>query len=119
MVGARRVAGSIIGSDLEMTDVIVVSNVASQGGGGIYLQIGDHSTSLTSNRCVITHNRAPQGAGIYDTVESHLDLVDSTVANNDAELDGGGLFSEYATTPNITRTTISDNSAGQNGGGKL
>ena len=98
---------------VEMTDVIVVSNVAAQSGGGIDLQFG----TLKATRCLIAHNRASQGGGIYDQEENHLDLIDSTVARNDAELDGGGIYFEAMNTPTILRTTISDNASGRNGGG--
>ncbi len=100
-------------ASVEMTDVIVVSNVAAQSGGGIDLQFG----TLKATRCLIADNRASQGAGINDGEENHLDLIDSTVARNEAELDGGGIYFQGQTTPNIIRTTISDNAAGRNGGG--
>jgi Right handed beta helix region len=108
---------SVISSDLDLTDAIIVSNAAAQHGGGINVNnFRDHSTSLKSQRCVITHNSAPAGGGIYLTVESDLTLVDSTVARNEADA-GGGLFLEYATVSTLTRTTISDNASGGDGGG--
>src|SRR5262249_2019879 len=100
-------------SHVEMTDVVVVSNVAAQRGGAIYMDLG----SLQATRCAIVHNRASLGGGIYDQPERHLDRIDSTIARNESESDGGGLFFNYANSPTIVRTTISDNTSGRNGGG--
>jgi hypothetical protein len=106
-------SGGNFPAHVEMTDVMVVSNVAAQNGGGIDIQFG----TLKATRCLIALNRASEGAGIYDQEENHLDLIDSTVARNEAELDGGGINLQAMNTPTILRTTISDNTAGRNGGG--
>jgi hypothetical protein len=107
----------VYGSELEMTDVIVVSNVAAQRGGGIGLDVNYADTTFKATRCVIAHNRAPIGAGIYVEVETPLTLIDSTIARNEAAVAGGGVFLQYASDATITNTTISDNTSGGDGGG--
>ncbi len=57
------------------------------------------------------------GGGIYNGDGATLNLVDSSVTNNQAGWSGGGIYSFFNTTTNITRSTISGNVSNDVGGG--
>jgi beta-glucanase (GH16 family) len=57
------------------------------------------------------------GGGIYSGSGATLNLVDSTISNNNARWSGGGVYSFFNTTTNIVRSTISGNVSGDVGGG--
>jgi hypothetical protein len=57
------------------------------------------------------------GGGIYNGENASLALMDSTVANNNAEWSGGGVYSFFGTTTTIVRSTISGNLSNDVGGG--
>jgi predicted outer membrane repeat protein len=83
--------------------------VAAGNGGGIYTR-GD--TNLV--RSDVTHNTSlGSGGGIYSRT---IHISDSTIAENSASLNGGGISYEYGGNQ-ITNTTVSGNNAGQHGGG--
>lgn len=56
------------------------------------------------------------GGGIYTGENGSLNLIDSTVKDNQAEFDGGGIYSFFNTTTNIVRSTISGNVSNNVGG---
>ena len=57
------------------------------------------------------------GGGIYNGEFSTLNLVDSSVTNNNSGFAGGGVFSFFNTQVTILRSTISGNLAADVGGG--
>ena len=57
------------------------------------------------------------GGGIYTGENGSLDLIDSTVAGNQAGWSGGGIYAFFNTTTTITRSTISGNVSNDVGGG--
>jgi len=57
------------------------------------------------------------GGGIYNGDGATLNLIDSSVSNNQAGWSGGGIYSFFNTTTNIVRSTISGNTSGDVGGG--
>ncbi|MBW6474165.1 MAG: CIA30 family protein [Anaerolineaceae bacterium] len=57
------------------------------------------------------------GGGIYNGDGATLNLVDSSVSDNQAEWSGGGIYSFFNTTTTIVRSTISGNAAHDVGGG--
>ncbi len=103
-----------------LTDSVVVSNVASQSGGGLEAQASSVTPTgaLTTRieNCVITNNRAPQGAGIFVEPEVGLQITNSLIAHNTGD-DGAGIFASYASNVDVTGTTVSNNSADGDGGG--
>jgi hypothetical protein len=103
-----------------VTDSVIVSNVATQSGGGIESEAssitptGALTTSIEN--CVIAHNRAPQGAGIFVEPEVGLRVTDSLIADNTGG-DGAGVFAAYASNVVIVGTTVSNNISSGDGGG--
>jgi predicted outer membrane repeat protein len=56
------------------------------------------------------------GGGIYNGEYATLNLIDSTVADNQAGWSGGGIYAFFNTTTNIIRSTISGNVSNDVGG---
>jgi len=84
--------------------------------------LNDRSTLLVSES-IITLNSARSGGGVSSdatggSTSNIIDIVDSTISNNTASLDGGGLFL-HSGTASITGSTISSNFAGRDGGGLM
>jgi len=78
---------------------------------------------LTLNRVAVTGNRADSGAGIFG-FGGLLTIADSTVSDNQARGDGGGLYLyspdiTSGNTTNITNTTVSGNRAMEGFGGGI
>ena len=70
--------------------------------------------SLLIDHCTVQNNSAQ---GIYNpgTVDAPARITNSTVSNNSAPSNGGGIYTEYST---VSGNTVSGNSAlGNNGGG--
>jgi len=109
----------ISGSALTLTNVLVTQNQASPGqplltsggGGGIY----NNGGQLTLLGSTILGNQAGFGAGIYNG--GTLTIVDSTITENQSTYYGAGLIHAGTADVNITSSTISQNIAGSNGGG--
>jgi hypothetical protein len=80
---------------------------------------------LTLDHVIVTNNTMTTtggqfwqgGGGIYSGAGATLDLVDSTVANNQAGWSGGGIYAFFDTTTTIVRSTISGNVSNDVGGG--
>ena len=103
--------GIIVNSDViaSLSRFIVVNGTASSGG-GIY-----NYGSLTIDASSIHDNRASYGGGILNTYGSpELRLYNTTVSNNSASVQGGGVFSGGRS--DLKNTTISSNSAPSGGG---
>ena len=82
-------------------------------GGGVGMSGGDDLTLVDS---VVTLNTGTTGAGIATANTSTLTLLRTTVSDNVASGNGGGIHNRGLLT--ITESTISDNSAlGDHGGG--
>lgn len=119
------VAGSFIGraggilthGSMTLTDVVLTAN--NGGDGGAIYSVGD----LFMERCEVTGNTSNgYGAGIYnggyelEVPRKSFTLVDSTVATNNANGQGGGVFNTHKTVT-IIGSTFSSNSATGPGGG--
>ena len=77
----------------------------------------DHVT-LTGNTMATDVGDFWQGGGaIYNGDGATLNLVDSSVTNNQARWSGGGVYSFFNTTTNVIRSTISGNVSNDVGGG--
>jgi hypothetical protein len=88
-------------------------NRSTYHGAGIkVVQIGP----LFSN-CTITDNHANEGGGLFwysEPGDLPLQLIDCTIANNIADVAGGGINSPYGFIPvELTNTTVCDNLADQ------
>ena len=81
--------------------------------------------SLTLDHALVTQNTMATdagdywqgGGGIYNGNGAALNLIDSTVSNNQARWSGGGIYSFFNTTTNIVRSTINGNVSNDVGGG--
>lgn len=119
-----------------LTDVVVTGNHATGDGGGIYT-IGEEFNIETQTRftLILTDSRVDgnsadgSGGGIYNN-KDHVELWSSTIQNNTAVLDGGGVYT--LADPNsgggggeiglntlliYDGSTINNNQADRNGGG--
>lgn len=115
------IAGGGYGGGIFNSGILIATRVAIRGnsagyGGGIYSEQG---TALLSY-CVIAGNTATadysSGGGIYyaGNQSSTLLLSYSTIADNSAEFNGGGLYLYGQAT--ISSSTIDGNSAARGGG---
>ncbi len=120
-------------ADVTLTDVIISDNVVEKraadsdqscGGGGISLR--GAGVRLTATDCVISGNRTESSGGGIGVIEnSACTLINTTVRNNTALGEGGGIFvgqipgySSDKKKANLTMNgvTVQENQA-QNGGG--
>lgn len=69
---------------------------------------------MTINNCSITGNRANGGGGIYNLGKS-LTINGSTISDNTANFDGGGLYNTGNVTATLTNCTISGNAGSSSG----
>src|SRR4051794_3341858 len=100
-----------------MTDCTVITNSAAGYGGGIY-----NFGPMTLTRCTVTANDAGTGGygrfggGISQT-HGNATLDNSTVSNNTASLEGGGISYDGGTLSLTNGSRVTGNHAGIDGGG--
>jgi uncharacterized repeat protein (TIGR01451 family) len=92
-------------------------------GGGIFLPaedlLCDDAVIATVDHSIIANNNAEiSGGGIYVNDGRSLNLMNSTVDNNDAELGGGGIGIDEGVV-SITNSTISRNQVFEGDGGGI
>ena len=76
----------------------------------------DHSTVSGNVMATDAGDFWQGGGGIYNGDGATLNLIDSTVSNNQAGWSGGGVYSFFNTTTDIVRSTISANVSNDVGG---
>ena len=86
------------------------------GGGGVFIH-NDNNNILTITDSTITGNHSYYNAGGVFVRHTEAHISNSTIANNTADVYGGGLYlhSAYSGT-RVTNSTIAGNSAGDGGG---
>jgi len=110
-----------VGATALVQDTVFTTNTAKISGGGIY-NLGDLTVEDSLLQSGIADRVAPfgapegynAGAGIY--TEGILDLIRSTLENNDAYLVGGALFVDPDGQATVQATTITGNVADYGGG---
>lgn len=111
--------GGILNLDImDVVRSNVSDNTADGNGGGIYSSANpDIFDDLDVLDSTIDGNTALNGGGIYN--DDHLDLERSTISNNHASgsFGGGGLFVGDSRTASVINSTISNNTANEDGGG--
>lgn len=108
------------GTTATVKHLTVTNGFGFQLAGGIL-----NNGSLTLDHVVVTENTMTTnagdfwqgGGGIYNGDGATLNLIDSSVTNNQAAWSGGGVYSFFNTTTNIIRSTISGNVSNDVGGG--
>lgn len=116
-----------------LSDVVITGNTATRNGGGIYTLGEDNGGGVTEvnftlimEDSLITGNSAGgSGGGIYND-KDHVELYNTVVENNQAVLDGGGIFTEGNPSGGFNQPStlyfrdgslMNNNRAGRNGGG--
>ncbi len=105
------------GPTVTIADSQISGNSANQGGGvAFYGRVG----AIRVTNSTITGNTATlEGGGFYayDSADTTLEILDSTISGNTAEQGkGGGAYVNSRSTLSIARSTVSDNSATDGGG---
>ncbi len=93
-------------------DNLTFENGSDAAGGGIYTS----NSTVTLNSVIIRDSQATtdHGGAIF-TEAGTIQLVETTLSNNSAAVDGGAVYTE-AGTVTITSSTFDNNSAGGRGG---
>jgi hypothetical protein len=101
-------------------DSLIVSNIATQSGGGIDVEASSVSptgaVTTMIDGCIVARNQAPVGAGIEVWVETGLEITNSVISGNSGG-SGAGLHGEYASNTTVVGSTFSNNSSSGDGGG--
>ncbi len=115
--GAMAVYGGLAIESSTIADNSVTADDAY--GGGIYVHPSAPGAAwIVSSTVQRNHADGPAalGGGVYVDANA-LEITDSTIADNTAGADGGGVYAYYDT--RIVRSTVSGNQAGGRGGGVL
>ena len=118
-----------LGGSITATSATITGNRANRAGGGIETA-GAHALTLTS--VDLSNNNvgvAPavgnpgNGGGLHVTGSGTVDISNSTINNNTASTEGGGLWNQRGTVMTVSDSTLDGNSAvgtaAHDGGGAL
>ena len=107
--GIKVNASGTNGGDLVVVNSVVRNNYTTEDGGGIAVSYGGDLTLIDS---MVLDNRGEDGGGVTG---SHVEVIRSTVANNQADSweAGGGIFGGSVT---LINSTVTGNSAGDGSG---
>ena len=94
--------------DVSISGLTLTGGDASGSGGAV-----DNFENLNLDGVVVAGNRASFGGGVNNALSGVLTITNSTIAGNEAAIDGGGIFSRNELT--AINVTISANSAVGNG----
>ena len=100
--------------NMTIIECVISGNHASQWGGGIYTETA--AKTELSGGTIISDNMAATGAGIHLRKGSII-IAQSTIMNNVASQDGGGLWANSGTDASLTEVIIEHNYSSTNGGG--
>ena len=117
--GLATFGSALVPLTLTLDIVSVANNQAGTGGGGVY----SNNDTLNINSSEIHDNRSLRSGGGIEIVtdvisDSTLNMANSSVSGNVADVDGGGIAG-FGETLNIRDSVINDNTAIGNGGGIL
>jgi hypothetical protein len=103
------------GGEVTIDGSSVVGNKAKGNGGGIFSR--DSGPLTIRNDSVIESNEAQNGGGVYNQAATFTS-IDSSIAENEADDLGGGIFNIGAgATVALQASTVFENDAGDLGGG--
>ena len=96
--------------DCEVHNTIVKNNTAYQGGGLFVSQ-----NTMRVINCTVEDNTAYEGGGFFTDVKASLIIKQTSIVNNSAEVDGGGInvYQGYLT---LTNSNLTGNYAPNCGG---
>ena len=111
-------------TSLTITGSTFTNNVATSSMGGAILSgsiPANFAASLTIESTTISGNSADAGGGIAFRGDANhrLEIRNSTLSNNTAATDGGGILSLYANSATIENSTIAANTATAGAGGAI
>jgi hypothetical protein len=98
-----------------VTDVTVSNNVATRAGGGVSNRLG--GATMTMSGSTVVGNVAQDGASGGIGNSGNITLINTTLSENTATTDGGGMVNYTGGTAELSETTFSLNSASIYGGG--
>lgn len=109
-------------ASISVANSVISGNQAGQNGGGIYQEELEDRVGVDLTGTRVTQNTAANGGGVYNDA-SVADFTGSTLCDNSASSDGGGIYDnggprgpgDYAV--NLGTSTVSTNTAGAQGGG--
>ena len=100
-------------AQLELTDMVgIYDNTAEENGGGVYAYVSE----IKSYHSTIIWNRSEDGAGLYMSTFSKINLLNSIIGNNQATSEGAGLYMINSDLVAVN-STIAGNIAEESGGG--
>jgi hypothetical protein len=118
--GLRVVGGKTRISNSTFQFNTATGDAASQGGGAIFT---DSDTTIDNNTVIsgnVASGSLASGGGILVGPSGSLTVSDSTIRNNEASDDGGGIALRTASgSVALSRVTVSENTAGDSGGGLM
>ena len=107
-------------TDLSISGGHIIGNHAGNDGGGVYQEGSEGFIGLALTSTTVEGNVAQNGGGIYNTADT-ADVTGSTVRDNQASADGGGVYNEGSypafSSLNLQTSMVTVNNAGANGGG--
>ncbi|MCD6330141.1 MAG: T9SS type A sorting domain-containing protein [Candidatus Cloacimonetes bacterium] len=110
---AKNGAGvSAVFSDPTFQEIKVYDNTALEYGGGIYLAFSESNIE----HATVSNNTAKGGAGMHCYEASPI-INRVLIADNDAELYGGGFLCYFCSSPSVVNVTITNNQCSGNGAG--
>jgi hypothetical protein len=98
-----------------VSDVTVSNNIAARAGGGFSNRLGG-ATMIISGSTVVG-NVAQDGASGGIGNSGNITVINTTLSENTATTDGGGMVNYTGGTAELSETTFSLNSASTRGGG--
>jgi len=100
------------GINVTLSGMTISNGRLTDNGGGIVNSLS--TANLTVSNCVITENQANGGGGIYNL--GVLTVTGTTISNNTANFDGGGIYGIDGAATTVSNSTISGNQAGSGTG---
>ena len=94
----------------------ITGGCSNYGGGGIHCDSVDSANTIAN--CIIDHNHAKSGGGIYLGLSSPK-ISNCQILWNESNLIGGGVFCTEGSTPVFTGCILEGNRAENKGGGIL
>ncbi|WP_282036673.1 sugar-binding protein [Saccharicrinis aurantiacus] len=96
--------------ELLVSNTTISNNTSYSYGGGIFASTFD---VLELRNCLITGNSSDNsdGGGIAGGIDGEILIINTTIADNNAILTGGGLYN-FGTNLSLTNSIISDNTGG-------